>query len=108
VANRLLLTTSLLAFVLVGVVASIALGDWWALGAALAVHAVGTAVVVALTLRLTRETEHVSPTLAARLEEEGVGDPDVFFTELVDEFSGRRPGGRARTRGGPRAPQRQR
>jgi hypothetical protein len=84
--NRLMLASTFLALVLVGVVASIAIGSWWALGAALAVHVVGTVIVVGLALRLTAETEHPSPTLAARLEAEGVGDPDVFFTDLVHEF----------------------
>jgi hypothetical protein len=78
-----LLAVSLSAFVVIGVIVSLATGSWWALVAALVVHAVGTLVVATTALRLTTETEHVSPELAARLEAEGVQDPDRAFTELT-------------------------
>jgi hypothetical protein len=67
----------------IGVILSLATGSWWALVAALAVHAAGTLIVATTALRLTTETEHVSSELAARLEEEGVQDPDRAFTELA-------------------------
>ena len=87
VANRFVLISTLLILLVVGIVASIAIGSWWALAAALIVHALGTLVTVSVALRMTTETEHPSPEVAARLEDEGVGDPDALFTELVEEFS---------------------
>ncbi|HEU4701137.1 MAG TPA: hypothetical protein VFS37_01550 [Conexibacter sp.] len=78
-----LLAVSFAAFVAIGVILSLATGMWWALVVALAVHAVGTLLVATTALRLTTETEHVSPELAARLEAEGVQDPDRAFTELA-------------------------
>ena len=78
-----LLAVSFAAFVVIGVIVSLATGSWWALVAALVVHAVGTLIVTTTALRLTTETEHVSPELASRLEAEGVQDPDRAFTELA-------------------------
>jgi hypothetical protein len=72
----------------VGVILSLATGSWWLLIAALGVHALGTLVVVSGALQLTTQTEHVSPAVAARLEDEGVVDPDRALTELVEEAAG--------------------
>jgi hypothetical protein len=83
-----LLAVSFAAFVVIGVIASLAAGSWWALVAALVVHAIGTLLVATTALRLTTETEHVSSELAARLEEEGVQDPDRAFTELAAGAAG--------------------
>jgi len=81
--NGPLLALSFAAFVVIGVIVSLATGSWWALVAALVVHAAGTLIVATTALRLTTETEHVSPELAARLEAQGVHDPDRVFTELA-------------------------
>lgn len=85
---RLVLVVSFAVMVTVGVIASLATGTWLALVAALAVHAVGTLVVAGSALQLTTEVEHVSPDVAARLEEEGVADPDRVLTDLVEEYAG--------------------
>ncbi len=78
-----LLAISFAVFVVIGVILALATGSWWALVAALAIHAAGTLIVATTALRLTTETEHVSSELAARLEAEGVQDPDRAFTELA-------------------------
>jgi hypothetical protein len=78
-----LLAVSFAVVVTIGLIVSLATGSWWALVAALAIHAAGTLVVATTALRLTTETEHVSPALAARLEAEGIADPDRAFTELA-------------------------
>jgi hypothetical protein len=83
-----LLAVSFAAFIVIGVIVSLATGSWWTLVAALAVHAVGTLFVATTALRLTTETEHVSPELAARLEAEGVQDPDRAFMELAGGAAG--------------------
>lgn len=83
-----LLAVSFAALLTIGVIISLATGSWWALVAALAVHAAGTLIVATTALRLTTETEHVSSELASRLEAEGVRDPDRAFTELAAGAAG--------------------
>ena len=43
--------------------------------------------IIRMTNRMTAAPEHASPELSARLEAEGVGDPDRMLTDLVDEFT---------------------
>jgi hypothetical protein len=87
-AHRVALGVMLCILLAVGVILSLATGSWWLLVAALAVHALGTLAVVSGALQLTTQTEHVSPAVAARLEEEGVVDPDRALTELVEDAAG--------------------
>jgi hypothetical protein len=71
--------------VVIGVIASLVVGSWWLLVLALAIHAVGTAVVFILASGLLSETEHASPELAEDLRAEGVTSPDRLLTDLVEE-----------------------
>lgn len=87
-ANRLLFAVSLAALIVVGVIVSLATGSWWALVAACAVHATGTLLIAAFAIGMTTRVEHVDPATAARLEAEGVSDPDRVLSELTDEFAG--------------------
>jgi hypothetical protein len=87
VSNRLAIAMTFLGALVVGAVVSLATGSWWFLLLALAVHAVATIAIVGLILGMTTETEHLSPTAAALLEDEGVSDPDGVFSDLVEEFS---------------------
>ena len=87
IANRLAIGITFLAALVVGAIVALATGSWWFLLLALAVHALATLLVVALVLRMTTQTEHLSPGAAARLEDEGVGDPDALFSDLVHEFA---------------------
>ncbi|MFL5818148.1 MAG: hypothetical protein ACJ76L_11185 [Conexibacter sp.] len=89
-ANRLLFAISLAALIVVGAIVSLATGSWWALVAACAVHATGTVLIAAFAIGMTTRVEHVDPTTAARLEAEGVSDPDRVLSELTDEFAGGR------------------
>jgi len=89
-ANKVLFTITLLALLVVGVILSLVTGSWWALVAAAAVHAAGTLLVTTIALRMTSEVEHVDPATSARLQEEGVADPDRVVTELASEFAGER------------------
>ncbi len=52
-----------------------------------AVLVAATLLIVRTVNGLTEESEHATPTTAARLGEEGVGDPDRVLTELVDDFA---------------------
>jgi hypothetical protein len=87
IGNRLALGMTFLTAVVVGVIVSLATGSWWFLLLALAAHGLATLVVVAGVLQMTSQTEHLSPGAVARLEAEGVGDPDAVFTELVREYA---------------------
>lgn len=73
--------------VVVGAIIGLATGSWWALVAAVAVHAVGTLVIASGAVRLTTAVEHVSPDRAAALQEEGIIDPDRALGELVAEVA---------------------
>jgi hypothetical protein len=77
--------TALAAVCVAGVVA-LTWGGWLILVAALLVLATATLLATRSLFRLTDEVEHPSPDTAARLEAEGVGDPDRVLQELVDEF----------------------
>ncbi|HEX4804805.1 MAG TPA: hypothetical protein VFU94_02795 [Conexibacter sp.] len=88
VANATVLLFTFLALVVVGVIVSLATGSWWALVIAIGVHALGTLIAAGSAIRLTTEVEHVDPATAARLEEEGVPDPDRVLTELVEDYAG--------------------
>lgn len=39
-------------------------------------------------IQLTTQIEHASPQTTARLEEEGVADPDRVLSDLVEEYTG--------------------
>lgn len=97
-ANRpILLITGAMLLVVAAIVA-LATGAWWVLPLVLVVHAVGTLVVIGLVGRMTTQVEHLDPDTAARLEAEGVADPDELLSELVDEFTPDRQGPSNRTR----------
>jgi hypothetical protein len=68
-------------------VVALVTGSWWILGAVVLLHLVATTSIAGVALVLAGEPEHVAPSTAALLEEEGVADPDALFTELVDEFT---------------------
>jgi hypothetical protein len=85
--NRLIVGVTFAMALVVGAILAFATGAWWLIFVALAVHAAGTLLVTALTLGATTEVEHPDPTLAARLEEEGVADPDRLLTDLAAEYT---------------------
>jgi hypothetical protein len=89
-SNRPILIVTFLAAIVIGGIVALVTGQYWAVVVAAALHAIGTLLVAAGAIHLTTETEHVDPTIAARLEEEGVADPDRVLSELVEEFGGAR------------------
>jgi hypothetical protein len=86
-ANRPLIVVTLLAALVVGAAVSLATGNWWAVVAVVAAHAIGTLVVATAAIQMTTQTEHASPEVAARLEEEGVAEPDRVLSDLVEDYS---------------------
>jgi hypothetical protein len=87
-ANRSILIVTFLAALVVGATVALATAQYWAVVVAAALHAVATVAVALGAIRLTTNIEHVDPTVAARLEEEGVADPDRVLNELVEDFAG--------------------
>lgn len=81
--SRILIVAMFFVALIVGVVIGLASGQWWWILVALAVHALGTVVVVTTTLRMTASVESPGPTASAALEEEGIRDPDAALTEAV-------------------------
>ena len=73
--------------VVVAAIVALVVGQWWILAGAVLVLGVVTAAVVMTVLRMTSNPERPSATTVAALEEEGVGDPERHFSELVAEFT---------------------
>jgi hypothetical protein len=92
--HRQIGVVSLLAALVIGAIVAFATGAWWAVVVALGLHALGTMLTATAAVHLTTEVEHVAPATAARLEEEGVANPDRVLTDLVADFAGaQRAGG---------------
>lgn len=89
--NRILLAITFFVALVVGGIVSLAIGSWLFVVVACVVHAAGAFAVLTILATAARQTEHVDPSVAARLEEEGVADPDVALSELVAEYGGAQP-----------------
>jgi hypothetical protein len=87
-ANRLIILISLLTVVVVGAVLALATGSWWWLIVPLVVHAIATFALATGILHATAQAEKPDPSTVAKMEDEGVADPEGRFNELVDEYGG--------------------
>ncbi len=87
VDNRPIILVTFLGAIVVGSIIALATGQFWALLLAVGVHAAATVLVAFGVLQLTTQTEHVSPEVYARLEAEGVTDPDQVFNELIEDLT---------------------
>ena len=85
--NRALIVITFAALVVVGAIVALATDSWWAVVGAAGIHALGTVVVIAVTLRMSTSVEHLAPGTAARLEEEGVADPDRAVSDLIEQYA---------------------
>jgi len=85
--NRIAVAMGFFVALAIGAVLGATTGSWWLTGLAVVIDLVGTLVVATVVLRMTGETEHLSPTASVRLEKEGVEDPDRLFSDLVEEFA---------------------
>jgi type IV secretory pathway TrbD component len=81
--------------VLVAAIIALALQSWVVFAALLALHAIGTAIVVTTALRTTANVEKPAPTTVAMLESEGISDPEGALNRLVDQAAKTDPDGRA-------------
>jgi hypothetical protein len=87
-ANRLILIISFLTLLVVGAVLALVTGSWWWLVVPLVVHAIATIVLGIGIVHATTQAEKPDPSTVARMEDEGVPDPEGTFNELVDEYGG--------------------
>jgi hypothetical protein len=84
--HRLVFGLTLAMLLTIAAIVALSNGDWWLLPLACVVHAAGRMLVLTFALRMTRDMEHPSPTLAAAMTEEGIASPDLAFSEMVEEF----------------------
>jgi uncharacterized membrane protein len=68
--NRLLILFTFAVALVVGAVISLAVGSWWVLAAAVAVHLIGTAVVLGVIGSRLQEEDKPDPVTEARITEE--------------------------------------
>ncbi len=97
--HRLPAAMGLLSVLVFGAILALTTGSWWFLALAVALDLLSLVAVAGFALRMTTHTEHASPSATARLQEEGVEDPDALLSDLVEEYApdGRRGGGERAT-----------
>jgi hypothetical protein len=81
--NQLLIGITLVGAIVFGAILSLALDSWVFLVLAVLVHALGTIAVTALAVWLATSGEKPDPRTVARLEEEGVTDPEQALNDAV-------------------------
>jgi VIT1/CCC1 family predicted Fe2+/Mn2+ transporter len=92
-SNRLLLIVSFALAVMLGAIAALALHSWWILAVPLLLHGALTTVVVMAAGAMTTKAEKPDPVAVARLEEEGVADPEGELDQLVEYAAGEQSSG---------------
>lgn len=93
--SRLLLVIVGVTGVVVAAIIGLALQSWIVFAVLIALHAIGTTIVVTTTLRTTANVEKPAPTTVAQLENDGVRDPEGTLNRLVDQAAEADPDGRA-------------
>jgi hypothetical protein len=81
--NKLLLAVTLAGALVVGGILSLALGSWIFVVVAVLIHAFASAIVLVMTMRMIEEGDKPDPRTVARLEEEGVADPERALNDAV-------------------------
>ena len=87
-ANRLIILITFLTVLVVGAILALITGNWWWLIVPLVVHAIATLALAGGIIQATTQVEKPDPSTVARMEDEGVADPEGRFNELVDEYGG--------------------
>jgi hypothetical protein len=80
---RILVGITFVVLVIVGAIASLAVGTWWLLPIAIGLAVLGWVVFLSAFAATTAEVESPDPSRAAALEEEGVLDPAGELSERV-------------------------
>jgi heme O synthase-like polyprenyltransferase len=81
--NQLLIGITLATAVVFGVVLSVFLDSWVFLVVAVLVHGLGTLATTALAVWMTASRDKPDPRTVARLEEQGVTDPEQALNDAV-------------------------
>jgi hypothetical protein len=81
--SRLMFVVIGAAGVIVAAAVALALESWVVLVVLLALHAIGTTIVVRTAFKATTDVEKPAPTTQALLEDEGVSDPEGALNDLV-------------------------
>lgn len=81
--QQLLIAITVGMALVLGAIISIALGSWIFTVLALVVHGVATVVVGYIVLRVTSEVEKPDPRTVARLQHEGVDDPEAKLNRAI-------------------------
>jgi hypothetical protein len=96
--SRLMFVVIGAAGVIVAAAVALALESWIVLVVLLALHAIGTAIVVRTAFKATTNVEKPAPTTQAMLEDEGVSDPEGALNDLVAQTADRDDEGSRATR----------
>ncbi len=83
-AIRLIFVSLLGAIVIVGLLVAVGGGGWIFLIVAVVAMLLAGGIITALVLKTTTQVEKASPETVARLEHEGVRDPEASLNERVD------------------------
>jgi predicted lipid-binding transport protein (Tim44 family) len=73
--------------VVAGIVATAATNSYWLLGVSLLIDIVGVLVIATVVIRMTSVTDRPDATLYVAMQEEGILNPEHYFTDLVREFA---------------------
>src|SRR3954471_13346131 len=92
--NQLMIGITLAVAVVFGVALSVFLDSWVFLVVAVLVHGLGTLATTALAVWLATSGEKPDPRTVARLEEEGVTDPEQALNDAVHNVRHGATGGR--------------
>lgn len=76
------------AAIVVGAILSLAIGSWLLLALALTVHAAVTVLVGYVVLRVTADVDKPDPRTVARLQAEGVDDPESKLNRAIAAHEG--------------------
>lgn len=82
-SSRLLIGITLAMMLVIGGVASLALGTIWFLPVALVGHFIATLIVVGFVFEMSTQVEHPAPETVAALEARGVRDPEGELNRQV-------------------------
>lgn len=82
--SRTLIAIAFFVALITGALIALVTGVWWAIVVALALHALGTTVVVGTAFSLAGQAESPGATRSAALEDRGVRNPDAALNEAVD------------------------
>lgn len=86
--QQLLIAITVAMALVVGAIVSIALGSWIFTVLALVIHGVATVVVGYVVLRVTSEVDKPGPVTVARLQAEGIDDPESKLNRAIQAHEG--------------------